>query len=164
MPSTRPKDKYGVQMIILFAPDPDIRENAGMLLRGLNPLGWSDQGKTAANTFVIEWNHLRLAMPPRDAGAEDKEEFDRFKQRLAKSDGAGRIYLSGHGDWASADLGREEGRLGGRGTQGAYSACETHKCDWLWSRTRPRVRQDPDFFVDELLRVPAPRSPQGLLR
>ena len=104
MPSTRPKDKYGVQMIILFAPDPDIRENAGMLLRGLNPLGWSDQGKTAANTFVIEWNHLRLAMPPRDAGAEDKKEFDRFKQRLAEFDGAGRIYLSGHGDWASQTL------------------------------------------------------------
>ena len=47
MPSTRPKDKYGAQMIILFAPDPDIRENAGMLLRGLNPLGWSDQGKSS---------------------------------------------------------------------------------------------------------------------
>jgi hypothetical protein len=103
MPSTAAKDKYGAQLIILFAPDPDIKANAGMLLRGLNQVGWTEQGKTA-NTFVIEWDNLRLAMPPRDAGADDKEEFDRFKERLTESGGAGRIYLSGHGDWASQTL------------------------------------------------------------
>jgi hypothetical protein len=104
MPSTRPKDKYAAQMIIMFAPDQAIRDNAGMIVRGLNELGWTENGKTTANIFVLEWDHLRLAMAPRDAGAEDKEEFELFKKRLTESDGAGRIYLSGHGDWASQTL------------------------------------------------------------
>ena len=45
MPSTRPKDKYAAQMIIMFAPDQAIRDNAGMIVRGLNELGWTENGK-----------------------------------------------------------------------------------------------------------------------
>ena len=57
MPSTRPKDKYAAQMIIMFAPDQAIRDNAGMIVRGLNELGWTENG-------MITYSVFRLAARP----------------------------------------------------------------------------------------------------
>ena len=61
MPSTKPNEKYGAQLIILFAPDQGISDNNAMLMRGFNQLGWTENGPNA-NMFVIEWDRMRLAM------------------------------------------------------------------------------------------------------
>ena len=74
-----------------------------MLMRGFNQLGWTENGPNA-NMFVIEWDRMRLAMRAESAGAADKKDFDKFKKRLAEFGGEGRIYLNGHGDWASQTL------------------------------------------------------------
>jgi hypothetical protein len=103
MPSTTPDQAYGAQLIILFAPDDAIYASTKTLIRGFNQLKWVDQGKKI-NIFSVVLDRRRLDMRPEDAGAEDQEEFDAFKDKLAATGGLGRIYLTGHGDWASQTL------------------------------------------------------------